>query len=124
MWGFAAKVLELSWDKTGRWMATGGGSTGCLWDCSGKGPAGREPRQYDAHPNKLTQLAFQPDGELLASTDIDGVVVMWDPLKHDKVTGGITLSSAASCLRWCNGSKLATGQEDGKVVVLHVKSAA
>ena len=40
MYGFPTKVLELSWNSTGRWLATGGSSSVILWDCSGKGPAG------------------------------------------------------------------------------------
>ena len=51
MWGFPTKVLELSWDSSGRWLATGGGASICLWDCSGKGPAGRKPREFQGHVN-------------------------------------------------------------------------
>ena len=123
MRGFPTKVLELAWDYSGRWLATGGGASVCLWDCSGKGPAGRMPRQYNAHLNKLTQLVFQPDGELLASADADGLLFLWDPLKYDKVIGGCALSSPASCLRWCKGGKLAVGQQDGKVVLFEVELA-
>ena len=124
MWGFPTKVRELSWDPSGRWLATGGGASPCLWDCSGKGPMGRKPRQYDAHSNKLTQLAFQPDGELLASADADATLLLWDPLKRDGIVGGVALASSASCLRWCRGGKLAAGQQDGNVVILAVQSAA
>lgn len=124
MWGFPTKVRELSWDPSGRWLATGGGASACLWDCSGRGPMGRKPRQYDAHSSNLTQLVFQPDGELLASADADANLFLWDPLKHDRVIGRVALSSSASCLRWCRGGKLAAGQEDGKVVIFEVLSAA
>ena len=121
MTGFPTKVLELSWDSAGQWLATGGGASVCLWDCSGKGPAGRQPRQYEAHSNKLTQLAFQPDGPMLASADADAFLFLWDPIKHDKVIGGNLLSSPASCLRWRKGDRLAVGQQDGKVVVFEVQ---
>ncbi len=124
MWGFPTKVLELSWDASGRWLATGGGASICLWDCSGKGPAGRKPRQYDAHTNKLTQVAFQPDGNLLASADADGFLFLWDPIKHEKVIGGLSLTSSATCMRWCKGGKLAVGQRDGNVVLFELSSAS
>lgn len=124
MWGFPTKVLELSWDASGRWLATGGGASICLWDCSGKGPAGRKPRQYDAHANKLTQVAFQPDGNLLASADSDGFLFLWDPIKHEKVIGGLSLTSSATCMRWCKGGKLAVGQRDGNVVLFELSSAS
>ncbi len=124
MWGFPTKVLELSWDASGRWLATGGGASICLWDCSGKGPAGRKPRQCDAHTNKITQLAFQPDGNLLASADADGFLFLWDPIKHEKVIGGLSLTSNATCMRWCKGGKLAVGQRDGNVVLFELSSAS
>ena len=110
MWGFPTKVLELSWDSKGRWLATGGGASVCLWDCSGRGPAGRKPRQYDAHESKLTQLSFQPDGTLLASTDADAFLLLWDPLKSDKIVAGLLLSSPARCLRWSKQGSLPSGK--------------
>ena len=124
MWGFPTKVLELSWDSSGRWLATGGSDSVVLWDCSGKGPSGRKPRQYEAHTNKLTQLAFQPDGTFLASADADGFLFMWDPIKHKKIIGGVSLSSPATCLQWCKEGRLAVGQQDGKVVVFEVQPDA
>ncbi len=124
MCGFPTKVLELSWDLTGRWLATGGGSSVCLWDCNGKGPAGRKPREYVAHSNKLTQASFQPDGELLVSADADGALAVWDPMRHDKVIGGRMLSSPASCLRWSTGGKFAIGQRDGRIAIFEVQSVA
>lgn len=124
MWGFPTKVLELSWDASGRWLATGGGASICLWDCSGKGPAGRNPRVYEAHANKITQLAFQPDGNLLVSADADAVLFLWDPLRHDKVIGGCALSANATCFRWHDGGRLAVGQRDGNVVLFGLPSAS
>ena len=124
MWGFPTKVLELSWDSSGRWLATGGGASVCLWDCSGKGPSGRKPRLYEAHLAKLTQLTFQPDGNLLASADAESFLFLWDPIKHNKIIGGVSLSSSTSCLQWCKGGKLAVGQQDGKVVIFEVRSEA
>lgn len=124
MCGFATKVLELSWNSSGRWLATGGGSTICLWDCGDPGPAGRRPRQYEGHLNKLTQLAFQPDGNFLASADADGFLFAWDPIKHEKIIGGLSLTAPVSCLRWSKAGKLAVGQRDGNVVLFELKSRA
>ena len=121
MWGFPTKVKELSWDPSGRWLATGGGKSIFLWDCSGKGPADRKPRQYEAHSNNLTQLVFQPDGTLLASADADGLLFLWEPMKQDEVIGGLPLSSPASCLQWCKSGKLAVGQRNGNVIIFDVR---
>ena len=120
MWGFPTKVLELSWDPSGQWLATGGGASICLWDCSGKGPANRKPRQFEGHTNKLTQLAFQTEGNLLASADSDRFLCLWDPIKHSKVIGAVMLSSPSTCLRWRKEDRLAVGQKDGKVVIFDV----
>lgn len=122
MYGFPTKVLELSWHPTGKWLATSGGAAICLWDCSGKGPAGKEPQQYDAHLTKLTDLAFHPEGELLASTDALAYLFLWHPFESNDVTGGVSLSSPASCLRWSSKGKLAVGEQEGKVVIFEVKS--
>ena len=124
MSGFPTKVLELSWDESGRWLATGGGASVCLWDCSGKGPAGRRPREFVAHSDKLTQVVFQPGGTLLASSDASSVLALWDPTCHDKVIGGKLLLSPASCLRWSKTGHLAVGQEDGRVSIFAVRAVA
>ena len=123
MSGFPTKVLELSWDLTGRWLATGGGSTVCLWDCSGAGPAGRGPRQYSGHTGKLTQLAFQPDGELLASADADSLLLLWDPMNNYQAVDAGRLSAPASCMRWAQAGMIAVGQQDGSNVSIFQTSA-
>ncbi|NRA45597.1 MAG: WD40 repeat domain-containing protein [Oligoflexales bacterium] len=124
MWGFPTKVLELSWDRSGRWLATGGGSSIALWDCSGPGPSGRTPRQYDGHFNKITQLAFQPDGTYLVSSDANGFLFLWNPLVTEEVIEIFRLPSPASCLRWCRGGRLAVGQRDGTLVTLDLKNSS
>lgn len=120
MSGFPTKVLELSWSSKGQWLATSGGTSVCLWDCSGKGPEGRAPRELMAHSTRVTQVAFQPDGKLLASSDVEGFVVLWNPANHDKAIGARALSSTISCLRWTKGARLAAGLHDGRVVILRV----
>ena len=120
--GYPSKVLNLSWDSSCQLLATGGGPTIVVWDCSGEGPVGRQPRQLEAHSNKLTELVFQSDGSLLASADADSFLFLWEPCKHEKVVGGVLLSSPASCMQWCTGGKIAVGQQDGNVVVFEVES--
>jgi WD40 repeat protein len=116
MWGFDTKVLELSWHSSGRWLATGGGISICVWDCRGNGPAGRTPQTLECHFNKITQIAYQPRGHYLASTDMDRFLLLWEPEKHDKLVGATSLSAPASCVRWTpQGNKLAIGQNDGVI---------
>ncbi|MEM0925372.1 MAG: WD40 repeat domain-containing protein [Planctomycetota bacterium] len=120
--GYSTKVQSLSWNSTASWLATAGGDVLVMWDCSGVGPAGREPRVYESHSNKVTQLAFQADGPLLASSDASSFLFLWDPIKHDQVIGGVLLSSPATSLRWGQGDRFAVGQEDGRVVVFDVQT--
>ena len=120
MWGFPTKVLELSWDSSGKWLATGGGSQVSLWDCSGSGPAGRKPRQFNDHNNKITQLAFQPEGQYLASSDADSLLFLWKPIQQDTIVDEKRLDSPASVLRWNKSGKLAVAQTNGNLLLLNL----
>lgn len=116
MWGFDTKVLELSWHTSGQWLATGGGISISIWDCSGNGPAGRTPQSLNCHFNKITQIAYQPFGHYLVSTDVDRFLLLWEPEKHDKLVGAASLSAPASCVRWApQGNSLVIGQYDGVI---------
>lgn len=124
MWGFATKVMEISWHSSGRWLATGGGNEICIWDCGGSGPAGREPVFLRCHFNKITQLAYQPSGRYLVSTDVDKFLLLWEPEMHNQLISAASLSAPASCVRWnFAGTALATGQQDGVITAFKVKNA-
>jgi len=58
MSGYPTKVKELSWDSSSRYLATGGGTMPCVWDCSGEGPANTMPQQFEAHTERVTVLAL------------------------------------------------------------------
>jgi WD40 repeat protein len=79
MQGYPRKVRELAWDASSRYLATGGAPVSCVWDCSGAGPADREPIQLEAHKDYISCLAYQREGELLASGAEDGQVILWKP---------------------------------------------
>ena len=76
MSGYPSKVRELSWDFTGRFLATGGGDVICVWDCGGsKGPEGTTPKMLEGHGATVSAVAWQRRGFLLASGDgCDGIV--------------------------------------------------
>ena len=116
MTGFATKVLELSWHRSGDYLATGGSDTIILWDCSGAGPEGREPRMLEAHATRLTQLTFQSKGDDIASADADGIVMLWTPLKSSKPYFFREFDSMITRLAWSSDDqRLAVGERDGKV---------
>ena len=119
MWGFPTKVLELSWHRAGNHLATGGSDTIVLWDCSGKGPEGRKPKMIEGHPDRITQLAFQHHGDLLVGADVQGFVILWNPLKNSKVIGGYVFESEVTRLAWSHDDqRLAVGQRTGIVAAL------
>ncbi len=118
MSGYPLKVRELSWDPTSRFLATGGGPTPCVWDVSGKGPAGTTPLQFEGHQDKVTALAFQHAGPILASAGADGRVFLWHPGKHKKPLAKIEADAAITQLAWSPGDDcLAVGTEGGSVHV-------
>lgn len=109
----------MAWHHRGERLATGGSDTVVLWDCSGKGPEGRKPKMFEAHSAKITQLAFQHRGDLLASSDNDGFLFLWNPLKQKLPIAGQIFSSSISRLAWSPDDRLlAVGQQDGTITVL------
>jgi hypothetical protein len=121
MSGYPVKVRELSWDATGRHLATGGGPVVTIWDCGGKGPEGTTPLQLEGHRRLVTTLAYQRDGPLLASGGGDGRLLLWQPGKYKKPLAESDLGSGVSQLAWSpDGRSLAVGCESGRVAVYGV----
>jgi WD40 repeat protein len=80
MSGYPAKVLQLSWDTSNRYLATGGSETVTIWDCK-RSPEGTKPRTCEGHDDLITALAYQHRGDLLASSDAAGTVIVWAPTR-------------------------------------------
>lgn len=118
MSGYEGKVKELSFDHTSRWLATGGGKDGCVWDCSGAGPENREPTMLP-HNTKLCAVAFQHAHGLLATAAQDGAVMLWSPERRQPLRATIQMPHAATKLTWSHDDRyLAIGSEQGAVYVL------
>lgn len=122
MWGYATKVRELSWHFTSRYLATGGSNSVVVWDCSGKkGPEGSAPKMLEQHESLLTMLAYQHQGELLASACQDGLVVLWQPDRNQKALSQTRFDDVVSQIVWSpNDSYLAVGTEYGLVTILRI----
>ncbi len=123
MSGYPSKVRELSWDFTGRFLATGGGDVICVWDCGGnKGPEGSTPKMLEGHNATVSAVAWQRRGFLLASGDGDGRVIAWQPANRTAIIGGATLEGTEiSALAWSPDDKfLAVGSGLGAVAVFRV----
>lgn len=119
MSGYAAKVRALGWDRESRFLATGGGPTITVWDVSGPGPAGRKPLQLQGHPQRVTQLAFQQRGDVLASGALDGSVWLWTPIRGDGGMCAAQLGAEISCLAWSPDDKLlAVASAEGRLQII------
>lgn len=118
MSGYPAKVRELSWDGSSRYLATGGGTMPCVWDCSGKGPANTSPVQLEGHTDRVSALAFQQHGPLLVSGGLDGLVALWQPAEKEPLLAQEYLPSGVTQLAWTRDDRhLAAASENGTVVV-------
>jgi len=120
MSGYETKVKELAFDHRSRWLATGGGREGCIWDCTGNGPEGRMPTMVP-HEARICAVAFQNRHGLLATAAADGVVRLWAPDRNSPNLANIKLPAAATKFAWSpDDTHLAIGSEQGIVYVLKV----
>ncbi len=119
MSGYASKVKELSWDGSGTFLASNCHNEIILWDVSGDGPAGTRPRVLRGHHGKISRLAFQQEGEVLASGDDIGELLLWAPQKSASPLAVESFAKEISALQWSpDQSKLAVGTAAGEVAVL------
>lgn len=118
MWGYPTKVRELAWDSRSRFLATGGGASITVWDCSGKGPANTKPAVLQYHDVPVTELAYQKAGSVLASGCGGGHVALWKPSKRKSPDAIGLLAGGITDLRWSPDDRLlAAAAEDGSVAV-------
>jgi len=123
MSGYPTKVRELSWDTTNRWMATGGGWMVSVWDCSGRGPEGRNPVMLEAfgEEERVTAIAYQATGPHLAVAGTDGRVLTYRPEKSGRILSQVKLDAEVTQLAWSPGdTKLLVGTARGEVVLLGI----
>jgi WD40 repeat protein len=115
MSGYESKIQNISWDATGRYMATDGSTDCAVWDFSGKGPRGQKPLVHSAHRHLISAVAFRPVGIRFATGGLDGLLALWDLRRP--VPGAATIrSSPVSRLVWTpDGSHLIAGFHDGHV---------
>lgn len=121
MTGYAAKIQQLAWDPTSRWLCVGDLGEITCWDFSGRGPRGTRPRTLTGHTRRITGLAFS--GKVLASASADGTIRLWRSLStkpeavidlNDKAAPDVPAEIVA--LAWHpDGRWLAVGMADGRV---------
>jgi len=118
MSGYAAKVRQLAWHPSSRYLATGGGIEIMVWDCAGKGPEGTSPRILTGHLGKVTALAYQKAGHLLASGGEDGRVLLWNAGKSSDALRQYQLGASITAVAWdARDTRLAIGTHTGEVAL-------
>lgn len=118
MRGYPTKVRELAWNHRSRYLATGGGSSITVWDCSGNGPANTKPAVLKFHREPVTYLAYQHAGSILASGCDQGQLAFWKPGKRTRPDAVAALPAAITGIAWSpDDSVLAAVAEDGSVAV-------
>jgi len=123
MRGYGAKVALTSWSANSRLLATAADELIIVWDFSGRGPEGSEPLQLGAHTARLTQLAFQPKGSLLAAGARDHRLTLWRTAQPQQPVDADLYADEVALLRWSNdGAQLAVADRAGVLTIYGVRT--
>lgn len=119
MYGFETKVLQLSWDYSGRYLATGGGSVPVIWDCSGeRGPEGTQPTELVFHQTPVRALEFAHDHHVLVSADGVGNLALWRPFSSSTPITTLSLPAGVSLISFSpDDTELCVALEDGGIMI-------
>jgi len=116
MRGYLAKVNVLAWSGDSRRVATAGGRDVVIWQTEGRGPGGSRPDTRKGHAARITALAFQHGGSLLASGASDGAVRIWNAATPGQPGMEIRVGGEVTVLKWtADGRRLLIGDRSGRI---------
>ncbi|MDH3943673.1 MAG: WD40 repeat domain-containing protein [Anaerolineae bacterium] len=121
--GHDGNVETIAWAPGGEYLGSGG-SDGVinLWDFEGILPTvslsghGPDPGQGLVPNRTVYSLAWHPEGNLLASGGVDGMVRIWDPLLSKQLEMLVSSQSWIMSVAWSpDGKYIASGGLDGYI---------
>lgn len=116
MRGYLAKVNALAWSGDSRRVATAGGRDVVIWHTEGRGPGGSRPDTLKGHAARITALAFQHGGSLLASGAGDGGVRIWNAATPGKPVADLRAGGEVTVLKWtADDRRLLIGDRSGQL---------
>jgi WD40 repeat protein len=120
MSGYPAKTTSLSFTRNGKWMASSGADAMVLWPFFGGGPMGKAPLELAGGDGVIcTQVAANPNNEVVAGGFTDGLVVVADITSSRILPVVPPEHGPISALAWSpDGTKLAIGTEAGFAAVV------
>jgi WD40 repeat protein len=124
MSGYAAKTRSFSWDRRGKWLATGGDDSAIVWPFEGKtGPMGKAPLLRGKRKGAIvTRVAFHPHDEVLAAGYDDGAVMLLR-LSHENELLIDQGETPVATLAWNDaGTRLGWACEGGRIGILDAEA--
>ena len=111
------QLTNLQFSPDGRRLLSNGGQldpVSKLWSVE----SGREELTLVGHRNTITDAAFRPDGNRVATTSADGTVKLWDAATGNEIQSLVGHVSRVDSVAWRpDGQSLATSSNDGTVRV-------
>jgi WD40 repeat protein len=121
MRGYPEKISHLAFNALSTHLATPSSRGVIVWSFLGGGPEGTAPTVIEGHFARVTQVQFQHAGQLLASSDESGLVLVSSPLASARPLKAEMYQQEISHLAWSpDDRRLAVGTAEGIVDVWEV----
>jgi WD40 repeat protein len=123
MRGYPNKVTLTEWSANSRYLATASGAAVIVWDFGGKGPEGSAPLELTGHTDRITHLAFQPNGPWLVSAGRDWRLTLWQPGREKQAVDAHLTGGEITAVRWSpDGKRLAVGEAKGRLTIYELQN--